>query len=87
MSILWAWHSGAARDCREGHRETEKINSHRHATLHQDCYCPEREKAGRERRRDGERLFYMSRELFKRRRKIGEWKERDRGERRVVIET
>lgn len=27
----------------------EKINSHRHATLHQDCYCPEREKGRMER--------------------------------------
>lgn len=31
--------------------EEQKINSHRHATLHQDCYCPEREKGGMERGR------------------------------------
>lgn len=33
-----------------------------------------------------ERLFYMSREPLERQGKMGEWKERDKGERRAVIE-
>lgn len=34
----------------------------------------------------GRGYFTRSREPFERQRKIGEWKERDEGERRVVIE-
>lgn len=67
-----------------GEEQKKKINSHRHATLHQVCYCPERETGGME--GGMERLFYRSRETFQRQRKTGDWKRRDVGERRVMIE-
>lgn len=76
LSILWAWHSCAGRECRGGQRGTErqrakkiKINSHRHATLHQDCYFPEREKGG------FEGLIYAIQGPLQKERKTKDWKE------------
>lgn len=54
----------------EEQKKKKKIDSHRHATLHQDCFCPEREKGGME------SLFYTIQEPLERQRKIEDWKER-----------
>lgn len=54
----------------EEQKKKKKIDSHRHATLHQDCFCPEREKGGME------SLFFYFQEPLERQRKIEDWKER-----------
>lgn len=69
LSTLWAGHSSAvcwqrvqrgAKRNREG--EKNKINRHRRATLHQDCYCTEK---GREGGRGGEAIVHELRTFRK----------------------
>lgn len=86
LSILWAWQSSAGRECREGQRETERQRGKKSIAIDMQ-HCIKTVTAQREKREGGmERLFYTSREPFERQRKIGEWKERDGGKKRVVIE-
>lgn len=42
----WCWQRVErwGKEKQRGRERGKKINSHRHATLHQDCYCPERER-------------------------------------------
>lgn len=53
---------------KQGGRGKKKINSHRHATLHQDCSCRERKGRQKERQAGMERQSHCQRE-------IGDWKE------------
>ena len=87
LSILWAWHSGAGRECREGQRETERRRAKKKKKKKKKSiaidmqHCIKTVTAQREKReawREGWRGYFTGVEKpFQRQRKTGDW---NRGE-------